>query len=248
MSFQRAHSGAVTLKHKGTKLVGVLTRPDGPATKKFPAVLFLHGFPGSQQNVDIRMRLMEEGVASFALHFSGAWGSDGYYEFSRLVEQAATALRFLSSQDFVDKRRIAVFGFSMGGWTALNISALAPALKAVVAVAPVGGPEMVRGLTAERIGHLAKTLRVRSVAALTRDFAAAVTAQDPAKAAARRKMPLLLVHGTADDVVPCLISKRIYAAAAEPKKLVEADGAFHDFLDRREWLTKLTVDFLAKHI
>jgi dipeptidyl aminopeptidase/acylaminoacyl peptidase len=243
-----AHSGSVAFKYKGLKLVGVLARPAGPERKKFPAVLFLHGFPGSEQNVDVRRRLLEQGVASFALHFSGAWGSDGYYAFSNLVPQAQAALKYLASCDFVDKKRLAVFGFSMGGWTAINLSARAPSLKAIVAVAPVGGPEMTRGLTRAHIAHHAKTLRIKSVNALFKDFGDSVTALDPAKAAFVRAMPLLLVHGTADDVVPCAISKRIYGAAKRPAKLVVSSGARHDFLDRRGWLTSTCAGFLKRYL
>lgn len=44
-------------------------------------------------------------------------------------------------------------------------------------------------------------------------------------------VPWLIVHGTADDVVPIEDSKRIYAKANEPKKLVEIPNANHVFSD-----------------
>jgi fermentation-respiration switch protein FrsA (DUF1100 family) len=55
----------------------------------------------------------------------------------------------------------------------------------------------------------------------------------------------LLVHGDADDVVPSAVSRRLYALARPPKKLVVSDGAKHDFLDRRDWLSRLTSDWLS---
>ncbi|MBI3551921.1 MAG: alpha/beta fold hydrolase [Elusimicrobia bacterium] len=243
-----AHSGAVTFKHKGLKLVAVLARPAGPERRKCPGVLFLHGFPGSEHNVDVRRRLMKLGVASLSLHFSGAWGSEGNYSFSALVPQAAAGLRYLASREFVDKRRLAVFGFSMGGWTALNLAAREPKLKGVVAVAPVGGPEMIDGSLLTTIAHHARPLRIRSAKSLSRDFVRAVKACDPARAVAKRAMPLLLVHGTEDDVVPCAISKRLSRLAREPKTLVVARGAQHDFLDRRDWLAKLCSAWLSRRL
>src|SRR4051794_4059116 len=115
------HSGATVLRYKGKKLLGVLNRPAGAdGGRRFPGVLFLHGFPGAEKNVDIQRRLLKLGIASFALYFSGAWGSEGEYRFTTLVPQARAALKFLATREFVDPRRLAVFGFSMGGWAALN--------------------------------------------------------------------------------------------------------------------------------
>jgi dipeptidyl aminopeptidase/acylaminoacyl peptidase len=243
-----AHSGAVVFRHKGLKLVGVLARPAGPERKRFPGVLFLHGFPGSEQNVDIRRLLMKRGAASLAVHFSGAWGSEGCYSFSGLVPQAQTALKFLAAQTFVDPRRLAVFGFSMGGWAALNLAARVPSLRAVAAVAPVGGPEMIGSRLREHVAHLSRALRIRSVGALAKDFVRAVTEDDPAKAAARLACPLLLVHGSKDDVVPPAVSQRLLSAAIMPKTLVIAKGARHDFLDRRDWLSQLVAGWLLKRL
>lgn len=45
------------------------------------------------------------------------------------------------------------------------------------------------------------------------------------------KVPWLLVHGTADDVVPIEDSKKIFALANEPKKMVEIPNANHVFAD-----------------
>lgn len=239
-------SGAVVFRHRGLKLVGVLSRPSG-RRRKAPAVLFLHGFPGAERSVDVQRQLLELGVGSLELHFSGAWGSEGFYRFTSLVDQAQAGLRELARQDFVDPRRLGVYGFSMGGWTAVNLAGgvPAPALKAVCAVAPVGGPEMVGRHTRDFVRRACAPLRVRGEASLVRDFARAVTGGDPAKAAARMPCPLLLIHGQADDVVPADVSRRIYAAAAGERKLVLAAGAGHDFLDRRGWLTGLAARWLA---
>jgi len=239
------HSGAAILRWRGLKILGVLNRPESPARQRHPAVLFLHGFPGAEKNVDVQRRLLRLGIASFSLHFAGAWGSEGEYSFSTLLPQARAALSFLASRDFVDPRRLGVFGFSMGGWTALNLAARAPEVRAVAAVSPVGGPEMVTSLTGKHIAHLSRALRVSSTAALTRDFKRSVAKWDPARAVSRLACPLMLVHGDADDVVPVEISRRLYALARPPKKLVVASGATHDFLDRREWLTRLVADWLA---
>lgn len=242
-----AHSGAVVFRHRGLKLVGVLTRPEGPENARFPAVLFLHGFPGAEKNVDVQRELMARGVATFALHFAGAWGSEGEYTFTGLVPQALAGLRYLKGTPFVDPKRLAVFGFSMGGWTAINTAAKAKGLKAACAIAPVGGGEMVGSKTRSFVARACRPLRVGSLEALAADFARAVRKDDPARAAASLSCPLLIVHGDADGVVPFPVSRRIKAHAPKAE-LVAAKGANHDFLDRRAWLARLCAKWLAERL
>ena len=49
----------------------------------------------------------------------------------------------------------------------------------------------------------------------------------PLEAVAHCRVPLILIHGDADDFVPCEMSRQLYAACASQKKLVEIHGAAH---------------------
>ena len=49
----------------------------------------------------------------------------------------------------------------------------------------------------------------------------------PLEAVAHCRVPLILIHGDADDFVPCEMSRRLYAACSSQKKLVEIRGAAH---------------------
>lgn len=231
-------------------MIGVWTRPlpQSPASgsrRPFPAVLFLHGFPGSEKNVDIQRALLARGIASLGLHFRGAWGSEGTYRFSSLVDEARAGWRFMRRLDGVDPARTAAFGFSMGGWTALHLAALEKACRAVAAVAPVGGPEMVRPGAYRRVAWLSRPLKTPPPSVLYRDFVDCVRRWDPAVSVSRLACPLLLVHGGADEVVPLPVSRRLFAAAREPKRLVVIPGAFHDFLEQRGRLVRLVAGWLA---
>lgn len=223
-------------------------RPAGPEGKRFPAVLFLHGFPGSEKSVDIQRDLMAKGIASIAPSFLGAWGSSGRYRFTTLPDQARAALAAARRLPFVNPRRVAVFGFSMGGWTALNAAARDPKLRAVVAVAPVGGPEMIGPDLMSFITRLSRPLNTLAPKALAADFKKAVTTLDPGLAVRRIKAPLLLVHGDADRTIPALVSRRIAGNAGGTVRLVIERGAAHDFLDRRARLTRLCSGFLRKSL
>lgn len=242
----RAHGGTEIFRFKGQKMVVHYHRPAGPAGKRFPCVLFLHGFPGSEKSVDVQRALMARGIASVAPSFLGAWGSAGLYRFTTLKEQSRFALACAKKLSFVDPKRFALYGFSMGGWAAINAASEEPSLKAVVAVAPAGGREMVGPHLMDFISRLSKPLNAPKARLLADDFTRAVTVFDPRAAAARMRMPMLIVHGDQDPTIPCEISKTIAKAAGGPVELVIEKGAEHDFLDRREALTKRAVRFLSK--
>ncbi len=244
----RAHAGTEIFRVLGQKMVATYHRPAGPEGKRFPTVIFLHGFPGSEKSVDVQRELMRLGIASVAPNFLGAWGSGGVYRFTTLVPQARAALRAAKKLSFVNPRRVAVYGYSMGGWVALNLAALDPSLKAVVAVAPAGGPEMIGPDTKDFLAHLSKSLNVPAQGVLLADFRRALRDCDPARAVARLRAPLLLIHGDEDDVIPISISRRYAALAGKRARLFVQRGADHGFLDYRRRLTRRAADWLARRV
>jgi hypothetical protein len=244
----RAHSGTAVFRVLGHKMLAKYHRPAGPEGKRFATVLFLHGFPGSEKSVDVQRELLRRGIASVAPSFLGAWGSGGKYRFTTLVPQARAALRAARKLPFVNPRRVAVYGFSMGGWAALNLAALEPSLKAVVAVAPAGGPEMIGPGTKSFLKRLSRPLNVPPQAVLLADFRRAMRAFDPARAVPRLRPPLLLIHGDEDDMIPVQISRRYAASAGGRARLVIQRGADHGFLDRRAPLTRLAANWLATRV
>lgn len=244
----RAHGGTEIFRVRGERMLAAYHRPAGPERKRFPAVLFLHGFPGSEKSVDVQRALLERGVASVAPSFLGAWGSGGTYRFTTLVPQARAALAAARRLPFVDPRRVAVFGYSMGGWTALSLAAAEPSLKAVLAVAPCGGPEMLGPATRSFIARLSRPLNAPPADALLADFRRALTRFDPARAVARLKAPLLLVHGDQDETIPPAVSRRLASLAPRGTRLIMMRGGDHGLLEHRRRLAKTASDWLAARV
>jgi len=105
-------------------LTGKLTKPEGQGP--FPAVVCLHGCGGISKRDDAWVeRLSSWGYVILQVNSFGPRGKSNVCTNTRLIppesraQDAHDAKSFLSGFSFVDKDRIAVMGWSHGGWTTL---------------------------------------------------------------------------------------------------------------------------------
>ncbi len=129
----------------GNGISGTLVRP--ATSGRVPAVLMLHGFASSKDEVGgmykrLAASLAAHGVASLRIDFRG-WGeSSGDMADSTIgghVADAEAAYAFLASVGFVDVARMGVMGFSMGGGVAIIVGGNHPSwFKSMAAWSPVG--------------------------------------------------------------------------------------------------------------
>ena len=142
---------------EGVKLYGYMVKPhDFNAQKKYPVVMYQYGGPGSQQvknawgigmsgqGAIMEQYLTQQGFIAVCVDNRGTGGRGAAFEkctYLRLGEleardQVETAL-WLGSQAFVDKSRIAIWGWSYGGWnTLMSMSEGRPVFRAGIAIAP----------------------------------------------------------------------------------------------------------------
>lgn len=118
-------------KKDGIVLRGVLNTPDDfDKSKKYPTVIFYHGFGGDRngtkwfrsQNAEY---LTDRGYVVFRFDFSGTNESDGdFYDMtvSREEEEAIMIYNFVSLRGYVNKDRIYTVGHSLGGVIATLIA------------------------------------------------------------------------------------------------------------------------------
>jgi dienelactone hydrolase len=105
----------------GTKLVGQLIEPAGPADPMRPLVVLVHGSERTMAVAAIYQRmLVAQGISVFAYQKRGTGDSEGEYtqNFELLADDAAAALakaRELAAGRF---GRAGYFGGSQGGWIA----------------------------------------------------------------------------------------------------------------------------------
>jgi dienelactone hydrolase len=187
---------AAFIRSGGFQLLGGLYRAagDGP----LPAALLLHGLPGHEKNLDLAADLRQLGLHCLYLHYRGAWGSEGDFSCAHLLDDATAGFEWLARRPTVDPRRIAVIGFSLGGWVACALAAQrAPA--ALVAVSPLVDPGHVP-LPADLAAESAATLRGTTAERLTAEWASLTPATEFADAL--QNLEVLLVTGDRDTLFP----------------------------------------------
>jgi acetyl esterase/lipase len=85
-----------------------------------PTVLLLHGFPGTELNLDLARVLQRDGWNVMAIHYRGVWGAPGQFSYGHVIADSHAALAWLRSPAAapygIDPARIVVLGHSMGGF------------------------------------------------------------------------------------------------------------------------------------
>ena len=187
---------AAFIRSGGLRLLGGFYRAAGDDPR--PAALLLHGLPGHEKNLDLAVDLRHIGLHVLYLHYRGAWGSEGDFSCEHLVADAVAGLEWLARRPEVDTRRIALVGFSLGGWVACTLAAQRPP-AALVAVAPL--------VDGQRV-PLPEALAIESAATLhgtTADRLTVGWANLPplgGMAASLKGLPFLLVTGDRDPLFP----------------------------------------------
>jgi uncharacterized protein len=177
-----------------------------------PAVLVCNGNGGNRSlRVSLAVALQRLGLSVLLFDYRGYGGNPGHPSEAGLAADARGALDHLVGRPEVDPDRVVYFGESLGAAVALRLATERPP-AALVLRSPFA--------SLAEVGQLHYPLV--PVSLLLRDrFEAAA-------AAARLTAPLLVVAGGRDRIVPAAHSRRLFAAAPEPKRLVVLPGVDHN--------------------
>ena len=240
----------------GTPIPGYLTLPPGSDGRGLPAVVLPHGGPEARDEWGfdwLAQYLAARGYAVLQPNFRGSAGygdqwmqENGFRGWRTSVGDIADGARWLAAQGIADPGRMAILGWSYGGYAALQAGATEPSLfKAIVAIAPVTD-----------LQQLKEDYQFFSVGRNLREFIGSgphVTEGSPARHASRIAAPVLLFHGDRDLNVLVGHSQRMDRAlrdAGRQSELIVFPGLEHDLADgeARERMLERIGTFLASNL
>ena len=232
----------------GTKIPAYVTIPAGSSGKNMPAVVLPHGGPSSrdQWGFDwLPQFLASRGYVVMQPQYRGSAGygqdflnGNALRNWRAAMSDIADSARYLAKEGIADANRVAIVGWSYGGYAALQSAATQPGLyKAAVAIAPVTD-----------LGQLKKDAENYTNARLVAEQVGSgphIAEGSPARLAGNIQVPVLLFHGDLDINVDVGHSERMTSALKKAGKNVQytrypdLDHALDDSNARADMLMKI---------
>jgi dipeptidyl aminopeptidase/acylaminoacyl peptidase len=222
-----------------------------PAGEGAPALAVIHGWGANAEMMLPLARPLH--AAGYALLFfdarsHGRSDGDNFASLPRFAEDLEHAVDWLRSQAEVDASRIAVIGHSVGAGAALLLASRRQDLAAVVSLAAFAHPAsmMRRWLKAKRIPYWPLGAYIlyyiqRVIGYHFDDIAPCYTIR-------KANCPVLLAHGTEDEMIPASEAQEIYAnRLGEHVKLLLMPGSHEEYADIDRHMETM-IDFLDQAI
>lgn len=236
----------------GTMVPGYLTLPPDGRKTGLPALVMPHGGPSARDEWGFDWLVQyfaTQGYAVLQPNFRGSAGygdtwfqKNGFQSWKTAVGDVNDAGRWLVKQGIADPAKLGVFGWSYGGYAALQSAVVAPDLfKAVVAVAPVTDLDRLKQDYHDWSNYLEVSALVGS--------GPHVAEGSPARHAEAIQAPVLMFHGDDDRNVQIghgrLMQSRLQAAGKRSELVVyrNLDHYLEDSTVRAEMLRKSKAHF-----
>lgn len=196
----------------GTKLHGWFVPTK--AKKPLGTVVFSHGNAGSLgYHLGFGLWFVPAGYNVFFYDYRGFGKSAGKPERLKMNDDVQAAFSYVKTRRDVDAKRLVSFGYSIGG--AQSLSSLGdkpvPGVRAVITEGAFSSYQEMANIIAGKFGY-----NMTSDEGSPRDYVAKIA-----------PLPLLMVHGKDDQVVPISQARSLFAAAKEPKLLWEVPKGTH---------------------
>ncbi|RJT24883.1 S9 family peptidase [Chakrabartia godavariana] len=240
----------------GTKVPAYLTLPPGSTGRNLPALVMPHGGPSARDEWGfdwLAQYFANQGYAVLQPNYRGSSGygdewyqENGFRSWKTAIGDVTDSGRWLIQQGIADPKRLAIFGWSYGGYAALQSGVVAPDLfKAIVAVAPVTD---LNQLKLEGVGYSNRRLLDDYIGSGPH-----LREGSPAQNAVQITAPVLIVHGLNDINVNInqsrLMVDRLKDAGKAPEymEVPDLDHYMEDSAIRRDMLARSS-QFLAKRL
>lgn len=248
----------------GTSIPGYLTIPAAKPNMPMPLVVLPHGGPQARDYPAfdwLTQFLASRGYAVLQPQFRGSTGfgdafrEAGYRQWGGLMQDDVTdGVRAMVEQGIADPHRVCIVGASYGGYAALAGAAFTPDLYAcAVSISGVTDlPALMRETVPIYGGALSTTLSSWKARIGTPNDSN-LAAKSPINSVKSIKVPVLIIYGTGDGVVPNEQSERMAHALKSAGKSVTVailNGEDHwlSRTDTRVQVLKELDAFLGKHL
>jgi len=228
-----------SLELEGFNIVGELYIPERQESP--PALCICHGIPrGIKDPSDtsdpgypgLARRFCDAGFLTMIFNFRGTGDSGGNFDILGWTRDLEAAIDYVYNLNEVDKARIFLMGFSGGAAVSVDVAAKDPRISHVVTCACPArfhgfqDPDRTRGM----VEHFRSIEMIRDDGFPPslehwRDGFSKVSPIDHIDKISPR--PVLIVHGTEDNVVDPSQAWVLYERAREPKEMLMVEGAGH---------------------
>jgi len=229
--YKAPYEDVAFMSEDGVSLKGWLVKP-AHTRFLFPAVIICHGVGANKSDfAELAAFLSQRGYFVLLFDFrahgesGGSRTSLGYHEQKDII----AALGFLRTRTEVDSKRIGIYGFSMGGSAAILAAARSNGFRALIADSAFTS---LRGQARTAITgfyHLpAFPFLHLTVLGYELYFRTRVDEISPVKEiAGLSPVPVLIIAGEGDQLIPAENGRELHAAAKEPKELWIIPNADH---------------------
>ena len=246
----------LTIDGSKGKLAAVIQKPALQQGQRCPMVMLCHGFGGSKEGQMFDLiadSLCQHGIASIRFDFNGHGQSEGEFVDMTVpneIEDAQKVFEYVRDLRYVDG--VALVGHSQGGVVASmlagQLSADDIAAVALMAPAAVLRDDAIRGNTMGATYNpldAPEYVELYGGRKLGRNYITSAFRLPIYETAAKYTGPALIVHGTADRVVPYTYGIR-YHQLWKDSEYVELDDHDHGFSQNVYRATRIVSDFLIK--
>jgi len=187
------------------------------AEKPKASGLFCHGNTGNlTTSADVIPHLLNAGFSVLFFDYRGFGKSTGRPSYRGVISDGITAARF---HDTIRPQEIPsiLYGFSLGGAVAAQVIRRHPFDALILQSTFTSLPQITRVLFPRLPLHL---------------FAGRLF--DTISVVRKLEVPLLLLHGTHDEVAPCWMAHEIHDACPSPRRIYCVDGGLHKDIFERD--------------
>lgn len=254
-------SRQISLDWNGQQLAAAIHYPkndqtDARENKRWPLVIICHGFIGSRIGVDrlfvkTANYLSARGYLVIRFDYAGcgeSTGNYGDYGLDDLIAQTRRVLDYGLDIDCVDAERVTLLGHSLGGAVAVLTASVDKRIRSLALWAAVANPlSDIKRIVGNEVYEQAvqKGQADYSGYLLSRHFFDSMTGRHPFHETAKFSGDVLLIHGTADDLVPvdyCFLYQKMFwmrsLGQCDKEVILQANHTFSSYEHTRHLLEK----------